>query len=88
MILVNPDLFVGNELQGTAADYPQRQLLAELGVRFVLESAITKWSIEGAENLFFWMEFCNSLKQIRWCLLHQTLRKILSHLNFRIPDSM
>ena len=53
VILVTPDPFVGKELQRTAADYPLRQRLAKLGVRFVLESAITKWSREGAEILCF-----------------------------------
>jgi len=53
VILVTPDPFVGKELQRTAADYPLRQRLAKLGVRFVLESAITKWSREGAEIICF-----------------------------------
>ena len=46
--LVSPDPFIGKELQRTAADYPLRQQLAKLGVRFILESAITRWSEEGA----------------------------------------
>ena len=46
-------LFRSKELQRTAADYPLRQRLAKLGVRFILESAITKWSKQGAEILCF-----------------------------------
>ena len=53
VILVTPDPLVGKELQRTAADYPLRQRLAKLGVRFILESAITKWKNEGAEILCF-----------------------------------
>ena len=53
VILVTPDPLIGKELQRTAADYPLRQRLAKLGVRFILESAITKWSREGAEVLCF-----------------------------------
>jgi NADPH-dependent 2,4-dienoyl-CoA reductase/sulfur reductase-like enzyme len=53
VILVTPDPLIGKELQRTAADYPLRQRLAKLGVRFILESAITKWSKEGAEILCF-----------------------------------
>jgi pyruvate/2-oxoglutarate dehydrogenase complex dihydrolipoamide dehydrogenase (E3) component len=51
--LVTPDPLVGKELQRTAADYPLRQRLAQLRVRFVLESAITHWSKEGATVLSF-----------------------------------
>ena len=46
--LVTPDAMVGKELQRTAADYPLRQRLARLGVRFVCESVITCWGAEGA----------------------------------------
>ncbi|MBC8220051.1 MAG: FAD-dependent oxidoreductase [Proteobacteria bacterium] len=53
VILVTPDPLIGKELQRTAADYPLRHRLAKLGVRFILESAITKWSKEGAEILCF-----------------------------------
>ena len=53
VILLTPDPLVGKELQRTAADYPLRQRLAKLGVRFILESAITKWSREGAEIICF-----------------------------------
>jgi 2,4-dienoyl-CoA reductase-like NADH-dependent reductase (Old Yellow Enzyme family)/thioredoxin reductase len=51
--LVTPDPLVGKELQRTAADYPLRQRLAKLGVNFILESAITRWSKEGAEVFCF-----------------------------------
>ena len=51
--LVTPDPLVGKELQRTAADYPLRQRLRKLGVRFVLESAVTCWAREGAEVLSF-----------------------------------
>lgn len=42
--LVTPDPMVGKELQRTAADFPLRRTLAGLGVRFVVESAITSWT--------------------------------------------
>lgn len=42
--LVTPDPMVGKELQRTAADFPLRRTLAGLGVRFIVESAITSWS--------------------------------------------
>ena len=51
--LVTPDALVGKELQRTSADYPLRLRLARLRVRFVLESAITHWSKEGAIVLSF-----------------------------------
>ena len=51
--LITPDPLVGKELQRTAADYPLRQRLAKLGVRFILESAITRWSREGADVFCF-----------------------------------
>ena len=46
--LVTPDPLVGKELQRTAVDFPLRQRLARLGVRFVCESAITNWTEEAA----------------------------------------
>lgn len=49
--LLTPDPLVGKELQRTAADYPLRQRLATLGVRFVVESAILSWSPAGARVL-------------------------------------
>ncbi|WP_417436328.1 FAD-dependent oxidoreductase [Hoeflea sp.] len=42
--IVTPDPLVGKELQRTAADFPLRRTLAGLGVKFVVESAITHWS--------------------------------------------
>ncbi|KGF69873.1 oxidoreductase [Hoeflea sp. BAL378] len=42
--LVTPDPMVGKELQRTTADFPLRRTLAGLGVRFIVESAITGWS--------------------------------------------
>ena len=41
--LVTPDALVGKELQRMAADAPLRRALARLGVRFVTESAISRW---------------------------------------------
>jgi glycine/D-amino acid oxidase-like deaminating enzyme len=43
MTLVTPDPLVGKELQRMAADAPLRRALARLGVRFVTESAATRW---------------------------------------------
>ena len=57
--LVTPDPLVGKELQRAAADYPLRKRLAELGVDFILESAITSWNREGAEVF----NFLNGKKQ-------------------------
>ncbi len=57
--LITPDPLVGKELQRTAADYPLRKRLAELGVDFILESAITSWNREGAEVF----NFLNGKKQ-------------------------
>lgn len=42
--IVTPDPLVGKELQRTAADFPLRRTLAGLGVKFIVESAITHWS--------------------------------------------
>ena len=53
VILVTPDPLVGKELQRTSADFPLRQNLAKLGVRFILESAITEWNSKGAETICF-----------------------------------
>ncbi|MED5241830.1 MAG: FAD-dependent oxidoreductase [SAR324 cluster bacterium] len=53
VILVTPDPLVGKELQRTSADFPLRQNLAKLGVRFILESAITQWNSNGAETICF-----------------------------------
>lgn len=46
--LVTPDPLVGKELQRTAADFPLRRRLAELGVTFLVESAVSSWSEDGA----------------------------------------
>jgi len=46
--LVTPDPLVGKELQRTAADFPLRKRLAELGATFLVESAVCAWSAEGA----------------------------------------
>ena len=51
--LVTPDPLVGKELQRTAADYPLRQRLAQLGVTFVCESGILEWTSEGARTVSF-----------------------------------
>ena len=53
VILVTPDPLVGKELQRTSADFPLRQNLAKLGVRFILESGITEWNSKGAETICF-----------------------------------
>ncbi|GJL81125.1 MAG: hypothetical protein DHS20C01_07590 [marine bacterium B5-7] len=47
--VVTPDPLVGKELQRSAADFPLRQRLASLGVRFIVDAAITAWSSKGAE---------------------------------------
>ena len=47
--LITPDPLIGKELQRTTSDYPLRQRLSKLGVRFILESAITKWKNGEAE---------------------------------------
>jgi len=46
--LVTPDPMVGKELVRTAADVPLRQRLARLGVRFMVESGIARWTEDGA----------------------------------------
>ncbi|MBK0397601.1 FAD-dependent oxidoreductase [Limibaculum sp. M0105] len=51
--IVTPDPLVGKELQRTAADYPLRQRLARLGVRFVCESGILEWAAAGARVASF-----------------------------------
>ena len=40
---VTPDGLIGKELQRSAADYPLRKRLAELGVEFVVEHSIAEW---------------------------------------------
>ncbi|CDX52846.1 NADH:flavin oxidoreductase/NADH oxidase [Mesorhizobium plurifarium] len=49
--LITPDPMVGRELQRVAADAPLRRTLANLGVRFVLESSILQWHGNGATVL-------------------------------------
>ena len=48
VVLVTPDPLIGKELQRTAADFPLRRRLAQLGVRFVTESAVKHWEADGA----------------------------------------
>ncbi|MCI2399918.1 FAD-dependent oxidoreductase [Aliiroseovarius subalbicans] len=47
--IVTPDACVAQDLHRSATDAPARQTLAQLGVRFVTESVITRWGPEGAE---------------------------------------
>ena len=47
--IVTPDPLVGKELQRTAADFPVRQRLAQLGVKFYCEFAISEWTNSGAK---------------------------------------
>lgn len=47
--IVTPDPMIGKELQRSAADFPLRQALARLRVRFVTDSAIAAWGPDGAE---------------------------------------
>lgn len=48
--IVTPDAMVAQDLQRSATDGPARRTLAGLGVRFVVESAITRWHAgQGAE---------------------------------------
>lgn len=49
--LITPDPLVGKELQRTAADYPLRRRLAELGVTFIVETALKSWSRKGATTV-------------------------------------
>ncbi|WP_189990873.1 oxidoreductase [Thalassobaculum fulvum] len=51
--IVTPDPLVAKELQRTAADFPLRRRLAQLGVRFVCESGILEWTAEGARVVSF-----------------------------------
>lgn len=51
--LLTPDPLVGKELQRTAADYPLRQRLAQLDVRFIVESGILEWTGGGARVVSF-----------------------------------
>lgn len=49
--IVTPDPMIGKELQRSEADSVARQVLAQLGVTFVTESAVTAWGTEGAQVL-------------------------------------
>ncbi len=49
--LVTPDALVGKELQRSASDFPMRQRLTQLGVRFFTERAVSHWGPQGAELL-------------------------------------
>lgn len=51
--IVTPDPLVGKELQRTAADFPLRRRLAQLGVMFVCESGVLEWTEEGARVISF-----------------------------------
>jgi 2,4-dienoyl-CoA reductase-like NADH-dependent reductase (Old Yellow Enzyme family)/pyruvate/2-oxoglutarate dehydrogenase complex dihydrolipoamide dehydrogenase (E3) component len=51
--IVTPDPHVGKELGRTAADFPLRQRLAKLGVRFLCESAVAEWTETGARVVSF-----------------------------------
>lgn len=42
--IVTPAAMIGSELQRTAADFPLRRRLAQLGARFMTESGILEWS--------------------------------------------
>ena len=53
VILVTPAAMVGSELQRTAADFPLRRRLAGLGVRFITESGILKWTGKAANVTSF-----------------------------------
>lgn len=46
--IVTPDAMIARDLQRSATDFSVRQSLAQLGVRFVTETAITHWSDQGA----------------------------------------
>ncbi|MCP5074537.1 MAG: FAD-dependent oxidoreductase [Rhodobacteraceae bacterium] len=47
--IVTPDAMVGKELQRSATDLPARRSLMALGVSFIVESVITRWTGSGAE---------------------------------------
>ncbi len=46
--LVTPAAMVGKELERSATDWPLRRTLAQLGVRFVTDAAISEWTGDGA----------------------------------------
>lgn len=47
--LITPAAMIAMELQRTAADFPLRQRLKELGTRFIVETAIARWTGRGGE---------------------------------------
>ena len=51
--IVTPDPLVAKELQRTAADFPLRQRLAKLGVRFVCESGLLEWTGAGVRVISY-----------------------------------
>jgi len=49
--IVTPDATIGREIVRTSADFPARQRLRRLGVRFITESAVAEWHGDGAAIL-------------------------------------
>jgi 2,4-dienoyl-CoA reductase-like NADH-dependent reductase (Old Yellow Enzyme family)/thioredoxin reductase len=49
--LVTPDAMIGKELQRSSTDFALRQALAQHGVRFITDAAISRWSGDGADVL-------------------------------------
>ncbi|HEY9037847.1 MAG TPA: FAD-dependent oxidoreductase [Roseovarius sp.] len=49
--IVTPDALVGKELQRSATDWPLRRALAAKGARFITDSAIARWTGQGADVL-------------------------------------
>ena len=48
VILLTPDGIVGKELMRSAADFPLRRRLKQLGVKFITDSAVSEWHGDGA----------------------------------------
>ncbi len=46
--IVSADAMIGKELTRTASDFPARQRLAQLGARFITDSAVAEWTGSGA----------------------------------------
>ena len=46
--IVTPDPFVGREIVRSAADYPIRERLKQLGATFITESAVVEWHGDAA----------------------------------------
>ncbi len=46
--IVTPAAMIGKELERSATDWPLRRTLAQLGVRFVTDAAISEWTANGA----------------------------------------